>query len=192
MSSLSTICDSELVVLLKQDSKEAYTEIYDRYHGILYAFSYKKLNDREEAKDLIHELFLSLWERRNLLDVKIGLAAYLFTAVRNRVLNLIKHKKVSSVYVESFQLYMVNNQIAADEVLQQKELTAFIEKEIQALPYKMRMVFELSRKDHYTRVEIAQELNLSEETVKSHMHHALKILRVKLGSMFFLIFLIYP
>ncbi|WP_069658881.1 RNA polymerase sigma factor [Arcticibacter eurypsychrophilus] len=192
MPFLSSISDSELVVLLKQDSKEAYTEIYDRYHGILYAFAYKKLNDREEAKDLIHELFLLLWERRSFLDVKLGLSAYLFTAVRNRVLNLIKHKKISSAYVESFQQYMDNNLFAADELLQQKELTAFIEKEIQALPYKMRQVFELSRKDHYSRGEIAQELNLSEETVKSHMHHAIKILRAKLGSMFFLIFLIYP
>lgn len=192
MSSSSIISDSELVILLTQGSNEAYTEIYDRYHSILYAFAYKKLSDREEAKDLVHELFLSLWERRNLLDLKVGLMSYLFTAVRNRVLNLIKHKKVSSAYVESFQRYMDNNQIAADELLQQKELAAFIEREIQALPYKMRLVFELSRKGHYTRLEIAEELNLSEETVKSHMHHALKILRVKLGSLFFLVFLMYP
>ena len=190
MACLSAISDSELLVLLRQDSKEAYTEIYDRFHGILYAFAYKKLNDREEARDLIHELFLSLWERRDLLEVKTGLQAYLFTAVRNKVLNLIKHKKVSFAYVESFQSYLDGSQTAVDELLQQKELIAFIEKEIQALPYKMRLVFELSRKDHYSRVEIAKELNLSEETVKSHMHHAIKILRVKLGSMFFLIFLI--
>jgi RNA polymerase sigma factor (sigma-70 family) len=67
-------------------------------------------------------------------------------------------------------------------------LHQFIEKQIAELPPKTRLVFEMSRKTNLSRKEIAEELQISEETVKSHMHGALKALRVKLGALFFLLF----
>jgi RNA polymerase sigma factor (sigma-70 family) len=70
-------------------------------------------------------------------------------------------------------------------------LLALIEKEIEALSPKMRQVFEMSRNTTLSRKEIAAELNLSEETVKSHIHHALKTLKTKLGPLFTLLFIFY-
>ncbi len=189
MPSYSKFLDIQLIALLKEGNEVAYTEIYERYNALLYIYAYKRLNDREEAKDVIHELFLHLWERRDSIELTSGLAAYLYTSVRNKILDLIKHKKVSERYIESFQNYIDASQYSTDSLLHYKEVSALIDKEIEALPYKMQQVFKLSRIDNYTRKEIATELNLSEETVKSHMHHALKILRIKLGSLFFIIFL---
>ncbi|MNX69237.1 RNA polymerase sigma factor [compost metagenome] len=94
-----------------------------------------------------------------------------------------KHKKVSQRYLESFQTYLDTEQNATDYLVRHNELSSLIEKEIAGLPHKMREVFELSRKTNLSRKEIAAELNLSEQTVKSHMHHALKILKAKLGPM---------
>lgn len=187
MSNYSEFSDSDLMALLKDGDQIAYTEIYQRYNASLYVYAYKRLNDREEAKDVIHELFLSLWERRYSIELTTGLAAYLYTSVRNKILDLIKHNKISERYIESFQNYIDAGECSTDGLLEYKELSALIEKEIAALPYKMQQVFRLSRKDNYSRKDIARELNLSEQTVKSHMHHALKILRVKLGSLFFLV-----
>lgn len=181
--------DSELVALLREGDSLAYTEIYSRYKELLYIFAYKRLRDREEARDLIHELFLSVWHKRSELYLHSALSAYLYISVRNRVIDIIAHKNLSSRYVQSFENYVAsgyNNN--TDHHVRQKELASLIKREIDNLPSKMRRVFELSRKEYYTRKQIAEELEISEETVKSHMHVALKILRVKLSSLLSLIF----
>ncbi|WEK21758.1 MAG: RNA polymerase sigma-70 factor [Candidatus Pedobacter colombiensis] len=179
--------DTELVDLLKSGNRTAFTEIFNRYQSLLYIFAYKKIGDREEAKDLIHELFLTFWEKRDILNISGGVPAYLFTILKNRIFDLYKHKKVSQRYLETFQKYLDTEQNATDYLVRHNELANLIEKEIANLPYKMREVFELSRKTNLSRKEIATTLSLSEQTVKSHMHHALKILKTKLGSLVILV-----
>ncbi len=184
--------DTELIGLLKSGDKTAFTEIFNRYQSLLYIFAYKRIGEREEAKDLIHELFLTLWEKRESLNISGSLPAYLFTILKNKIFDLYKHKKVSQRYLDAFQNYLNTNQNASDYLVRHNDLSAVIEKEIAALPARMREVFELSRKTNLSRKEIASELNLSEQTVKSHMHHALRILKTRLGVFMILLFLTYP
>ncbi|PTT02178.1 RNA polymerase sigma-70 factor [Pedobacter sp. HMWF019] len=181
--SLNAFSDAELAVLLAEGDALAYTEIYKRYSAVLCVFAYKRLDNREEARDLVHELFLALWRKRTDINITVTLSTYLFTAVRNRMLDLISHKQVSSRYIESFQNYCLNTEnYSADHLVRHNQLHALIEREIAALPPKMRQVFEFSRKSSYNRKEIAAELGLSEQTVKSHLQHAVKILKLKLGA----------
>lgn len=189
MLDYSNYKDEELSELLKSGDAKAYTEIYERYKRQLYLFAYKRLGNREEVRDLIHEIFLSLWVNHENLSLKYTLTTYLHSAVRNKILDILAHKKVSVKYIESFNLYKETEQEFTDHGIRRKDLEAIIEKEIEALPYKMRQVFNLSRRSFYTRKQIAEELGLSEQTVKSHMQHALKILKLKLGSMLILAFL---
>lgn len=183
MKTLSALSDAELAALLADGDAHAYTEIYNRYSAVLCVFAYKRLNNREEARDLVHELFLCLWRKRAEINVTVTLSTYLFTAVRNRMLDLISHKQVSSRYIDSFQNYCANiENHSADHLVRHNQLLALIEREIAALPPKMRQVFEFSRKLSYNRKEIAAELGLSEQTVKSHLQHAVKILKLKLGT----------
>jgi len=189
MADVSSNTDPELVALLKEGNQAAYTEIYDRYNGLLYVFAYKRLQDREEAKDLIHELFLKLWADHQDLDLNINVAAYLYTALRNRIINLIAHQKVATRYIDSFQFYLDglgNNN--TDHLVRHNEMLAFIETEIANLNPRTQLVFELSRNSNLTRREIAEKMGISEETVKSHMHTALKILKAKLGPLFPVLF----
>lgn len=181
--------DQELLFLLKEGEHAAFTEIYNRYNGLLYVFTYKRLKSREEAKDLIHELFLGLWTNRKALNANTILPAYLYTVARNKIINLISHQKIATRYIDSFQSYldeMCSNN--TDYLVRHNELSAFIEAEIANLPPRMQLVFELSRKTNLSRKEIADQLNVSEETIKSQMHSALKILKVKLGTLFVLVF----
>lgn len=184
--------DTELIGLLKSGDKTAFTEIFNRYQSLLYIFAYKRIGEREEAKDLIHELFLTLWEKRESLNISGSLPAYLFTILKNKIFDLYKHKKVSQRYLDAFQNYLDTNQNGSDYLVRHNDLSAVIEKEIAALPARMREVFELSRKTNLSRKEIASELNLSEQTVKSHMHHALRILKTRLGVFMILLFLTHP
>jgi len=175
---------------LKSGDHVAFTEIYNRYKGLLYIHAYKMLRDEEEAKDVLHELFAALWARGKDLVLHTSLSNYLYSAVRNRVLDVVSHKQVESVYLESLQHFMEEGDCITDHLLREKDLAAIIEREIAALPAKMREVFELSRKANLTHKEIAEQLKISEQTVKKQVSNALKILRVKLGVLVYLVFLL--
>ena len=191
MLSYGTLSDQQLASLLRDGDRAAFTEIYHRYKALLYIFAYKRIGQREEARDIIHELFLSLWTKHNTLEINTGLAPYLYTAVRNRIIDGIARQKNASRYIDSFQEYIDSANNTTDHLARHNQLLALIEKEIEALSPKMRQVFEMSRNTTLSRKEIAAELNLSEETVKSHIHHALKTLKTKLGPLFTLLFIFY-
>ena len=189
MNSYARYSDMELADLLKEGDQQAYTAIYDRYKTLLYIFTLRRLGDREESKDLISDLFTAIWSNHSTITLKSSLSAYLYTSARNRIIDLITHKQVQSRYIDSFQGYLDQGEDNADHLVRSKELTALIDLEISALPIKMREVFLLSRETYLSRAEIAIKLGISEETVKSHMHHAIKILKARLNSFFFIVFL---
>ncbi|TCC92182.1 RNA polymerase sigma-70 factor [Pedobacter frigiditerrae] len=178
--------DTELIELLKSEDALAYTIIYNKYFDVLYLQAYQKLRDKEEAQDLLHELFAQLWNKRNSLVINSSLSGYLYTAVRNKVLDVISHQEVESKYIKSLQGYIEQGYCITDHNIREKQLSALIESGIASLPPKMREVFNLSRKDKLSHKEIAAQLNLSEQTVKKQINNALKILRSKLGMMLFI------
>ncbi|WP_461791650.1 RNA polymerase sigma factor [Pedobacter sp.] len=183
------ISDHDLVLLLRQGNEGAYTEIYNRYKWLLHAHAYKKLGDRDATNDVIQELFTNLWIKREDIVLMSTLSAYLYTAIRNRVLNIIEHREVESKYIDSLSDFATQYTGGTDHLVRKNQLSAIIEKEIAALPPKMREVFELSRKSHLSHKEIAKKLQISEETVKKQMKNALKELRNRLGPLLYLILL---
>src|SRR5690606_5387963 len=98
-------------------------------------------------------------------------------------------QKVSTKYIESLNTYIKNiSDNTTDFLVRHKKLHQVIEEEIANLNPKTRKVFELSRKENLSRKEIAEELGIAEETVKSHIHTALKILKIKLGDLYLFLF----
>jgi len=184
MSDYRSCNDIELTGLLKSGDQRAFAEIYNRYKRLLYLFAYKRLGEREEVTDIVQDVFLSLWQNHEHIEISYTLNTYLHSAVRNKIVDKLARRQVSQRYIETFELYRAAASSTTDHLVRSKELEAIIEKEIAALPPKMRQVFELSRKTHLTRAEIAAELDLSEQTVKSHVQHALKILKVQLKNNF--------
>lgn len=189
MADYSTYTDEALLPIMQVGNQAAYAEIYNRFQGPLYIFAYSRLKDREEAKDIVHELFLKLWTEREHLKITGRLSVYLYTAARNRIINVITHQQVATRYIDSFLSYIEQvDYKSADHLARHNELQAFIQKEIDNLHPRMREVFELSRNSSLSRKEIAEKLGISEQTVKSHMHAALKLLKVRLGNLFYLVF----
>ncbi|MCC8424298.1 RNA polymerase sigma factor [Mucilaginibacter sp. UR6-11] len=175
--------DQELAVLLKEGNHDAFLEIYVRYYSLLYIFAYKKLNCREETKDVIQEVFIALWTCHEHFSLTTSLSAYLYSAVRNRSMNVFSRKKMEDKYLQSLQGFLSQYEAGADYQIREKDIALTIEKGIADLPCKMREIFELSRKEHLTYKEIAQSLDISEHTVSTQVKRALKVLRVKLGML---------
>jgi RNA polymerase sigma-70 factor (ECF subfamily) len=188
MVTYSALSDQELITLLKDGDKTAFTEIYGRFFGVLYVFVHKKLKDEGDAKDIVQDLFTNIWIKRESLSFSGALSAYLYTAVRNKMLDVIGHKDYENRYIQSLQGFMDQEQIQSDFLIREKQLAALIEQEIDALPAKMREVFLLSRRANMSYKEIALQLDLSEQTVRSHVKHALKILRIRLGLFVYLVY----
>lgn len=186
MSTLKLLSDKELVDLFKSGNHGAYEEIYNRYHAILYIHAFKRLQEREECRDIIQELFTNLWLKRNELEFNGHLSGYLYTSVRNKIFDLLAKSKLKASYINSIQAFsrVYTN---ADNLARQNQLKIIIDQEIAALPKRTREIFELSRKGYFTHREISEQLGISEQTVKSTINNALRVLRVKLGTMFFLL-----
>lgn len=184
------VTDNDLINHIRQGSNGAFEEVYDRYWGMMYIHAYKMLKDEDDAKDVVQELFTNLWANCSALELRVSLKAYLHTALRNRILNLFNSQKVRNSYVESLSLYFQEQHLVAEERFREKELGHIIEQEISNLPEKMRNVFELSRKKHLSHKEIAAELQISDKTVKKQINNAIKILKLKISYLFFLLIFI--
>jgi len=191
MAVLSSLSDQELLSLLREDNHAAYTEIYNRYSGVLYLHAYNRLRDREESKDLLQELFTTIWNNRKDLDIRSTLSGYLYRAVMNRVFKYFSRKQTEEKYIGSIQESVNSGDCITDHLVRQNQLAGIIEKEIDALPPKMREIFVMSRKERLSHKEIAEQLGLAESTVKKQVNNALKILRGKLGLFTYLLFLLF-
>lgn len=177
MSAYSIYNDQELAVLLNRGDRFAFTEIYNRYFELLYLHALKKLKDEQEAEDLIHDLFVALWERPPEINFNVNLPAYLYRAVKNKVINALAHRHIKTNYLESLQEYIDAGLHTTDEAVIVRDLAEQIEKEVNRMPKKMREVFQLSRNSNLSHKEIAEQLGISDKTVKKQVGNAIKILK---------------
>lgn len=144
MKDLRSASDHELVALLKGADHAAFTEIYNRYSvPVLYQIN-QMLRDRESSRDLLQDLFVALWNKPENLQTDANLRAYLYVAARNRVFDLIEKGKVRNDYLSAVAAYASEVSLDTLNELDERELSRNIQKEIDALPPKMREVFELS------------------------------------------------
>lgn len=185
--------DEELVVLLNKSNHDAFKVIHERYYGLLYRHAFHKftyLRDKQEVEDILQDLFIKLWENRMEIDPSTSFKAYLYTNLKNRVLNDLAKKKVRQEYLNHLQHLILHQDavMTTDHMVREKELIALIEKEVHALPPKMRMAFEMSRNQHLSYDEIAEQLNISPHTARTQVRNVLRILKVKLPNFIFSIF----
>lgn len=190
MTGYSEASDLLLSSLIKQGDKSAYTEIFERYSTVMYVYAKNLVRDADEAEDLVQDIFASLWYKSSSLELKGSLASYLYSAVRYRFIDLVAKKKVRTDYAETLQTLVDEGDYSTDSYINEKELLALIEKEVAKLPEKMREVFQLSRNAGLSHREIAEQLSVSEKTVKNHINHALRILRTKFELALIIIYLL--
>jgi RNA polymerase sigma-70 factor (family 1) len=176
--------DSRLIDELRNGSSEAFVELYDKYWEKLYYVCYKRIGSQEETEDIIHELFLDLWKRREDLEIKTSFAAYLFTSLKYKIFRLIDSKTVRNKYMERIDGDEPASADSLERELDFNELYDFIEERIENLPERCRLIFRMSRSENLTADEIAASLDISPNTVQNQITKAKKILKNELKKLF--------
>ncbi|WP_280527409.1 RNA polymerase sigma-70 factor [Cyclobacterium qasimii] len=181
------------MVLLKKGDRDAFNCIYGRYWKELFLCAIKKLGEKEEAEDLIQDLFVSIWMKRNDFEIKSSLKAYLFTALKYKIINHFEHKTVRRKHLESLKDELEALEDATSNALVAEEVEKSIEIGVNKLSPKVKLVYQLSREENLSLDEIAEKLAVSKQTVKNQISKALKILKAHLnhGYFWFLIWMIF-
>lgn len=183
--------DHELIALLKADNQVALKHIYDKYWRSLYLSAYSVLKDNDQAQDIVQDVLLQLWIRKNKVEIE-KLGSYLFTAVRYKVLSYIKFADHRKVFIEEGDLEQLAGIEEQHNNLEINDINNLLELGISALPERCRQIFILSRKELLSNKEIAERLGITVKAVESQMTIALKQLRTKMGDFFFLTVIITP
>ena len=171
--------DQKLLEELQLGDRAAFTELFNRYWKKLLAISYTYTKDHSSAEEIVQEVFIGLWNRRDQLNIKT-LEPYLATAVKFSVFKSIHQQKRRE------ELAMLNYQtelVALDEEkIHAKFLQEYIDGIVEQLPEKCRLVFKYSRNDGLSIPEIAAEMDIAEKTVEAHLTKALKTIKKDLNN----------
>ena len=173
----------DLIRNIKKGDKRSLELIFRRLYPRLCTYAQKFIHDINDAEEIVQELFYTVWKHRDRLDENQSLQSYLFTAVKNRSLNLLESRKSKSKrdellwYLYSQQSTDNNN---AHQALLASDLEESIVIAVEHLPKECKKIFELSRFEGLKYQEIAQRLNISLKTVETQMSRALFKLRVEL------------
>jgi RNA polymerase sigma-70 factor, Bacteroides expansion family 1 len=180
----SSHTDQTLLQQISQNDQAAFTAIYHRYWKLLFREAMNVLRAQKEAEDCVQELFISLWKRRESVTVNTSLKAYLQTAIRYKCIDRMEQQMVQGGYLKDFADFQLQYQAvpSVEDDLYARELAATIDGLMVKMPDKMREVYRLSRHGVLSHREIAERLNISEETVKKQIYLALKILKSHLGN----------
>ncbi|MEJ2883211.1 RNA polymerase sigma factor [Pedobacter sp. GR22-6] len=177
MNAYSAYTDQELVFLLKEGDRFAFTEVYDRYSALLIKFAANKLYDLDDCKDLIQDLFVNLWTEREHKQFSGELKAYLYAVTRHKIIDKIRKnvtREEYSMVVQSLKEHAIYN---PEKDIDAKELEKVISLAIEQLPPRVKEIYKLSRNEYMSISEIATQLNISDQTVKNQLSTAMKSLR---------------
>lgn len=172
--------DTELLQLLQANDEEAFTVLYHRYATLLYKYAAARITHAEDAEELVQNLFLWLWEKREQLAHVDPLKAYLYSAIRHRVADHFAHQAVRQKHREhiiNFETFSANPTEAQANL---HDLERLIEQRIATLPANCQTAFRLSRQQHLTIAEVAERMQLSTGTVENYITQALRELRSSL------------
>lgn len=165
---------------VREYDDHAFEQLFKTYFKALHSYASVMLSHDSYAEEIVQNLFMKFWERRELLNVQVSLKAYLYKCVHNECLNYLKHKKIRARYQEHAVFTIEDHGENTSSGLALRELRERLQLALNELPEQCRTIFQMSRFEELKYREIAEALGLSVKTVENQMGKALKILRLKL------------
>jgi RNA polymerase sigma-70 factor (ECF subfamily) len=175
--------DNELLLLLREGDKDAFTAIYNRYYHFLYLIANKYLKNSFMAEDIVQSTFLKLWEMHRVVTIQISLKNFLYTILKHKVLNEIRNN--NTAIEKNYELAKMLPE-SDDELLIQienKEMLNLFYQTINQLSEQKKQVCLLKLRGNLSNQEIADLMHISVPTVKTHYAQAVKLLQARLSRM---------
>lgn len=190
MKNTTLLSEQILIAELKQGSKKAFDQIYRMYARRLLAYCLQYVKCKEDAEEIVQDVFIHLWHYREKIRQEETLRSLLFIMSKNYVINAFRSTVNSPIYEDyvNFQ-----NELSIDNInqsLHYKEFVVYLRRQLKLLPSTQQRVIELSKFSCFTNKEIAEKLSLSEQTVKNQLSAGLKALRELLGKEMLICFLL--
>ncbi|MDB5136956.1 MAG: polymerase subunit sigma-70 [Mucilaginibacter sp.] len=179
---LADCFDIELLDELKENNISAFNTIYHNYSRSIYLYLLDKLKDHELCNDVLQDIFVTIWEKRDTLIIDTSLKAYLYQAARFKIVDIYRRDVKFKKYLSEFADQIMADHFTIINRIDQKNKLTEIEMAINNLPERMKEIFILSRFEHQTTRDIASKTNLSPQTVKNQISKALRILRINYMS----------
>ena len=177
----------ELVERIRRGDAGAFRELFESCFEPLRRYAYRMLRSREEAEDVVHDVFLRVWRQRDRLEPACSLRAYLFAAARNRALDRLRRRRMEEGWSDAEAASATGEQADAeanaDAALEIEETADAIRRAVEALPLRQRQVITLRWRRQMSYAEIAAELKIAEKTVGIHVGRALRRLRAMLAPL---------
>lgn len=159
--------DRQLVERLRTGDALAYRSLYLIYHKRLYAFAYSYFKSREISGEIVHDVFVKIWEWRERLDEKYSFNSFIFTTARNIIIDTLRKYSVEQLYRKELQYRLDTLHNRTEDELTFADYEAVARQAVEKLPRKRQVIFTLSRQHHMSYAEIAQSLGISQKTVKT-------------------------
>ena len=172
-----------LVKALKEGNQLAFSIVYKTYAAQTFSLAFKYLLNKELAEDAVQNLFLKLWLKKEEIDETKPINRYLFTMLKNDLLNTLRDSKKNNYLLEdclSMVLELEDN--SQNENLKQEQMN-IIQQALEQLSPQRRKVFEMKVSGKYSNQEIADKLNLSINTIKFQYSQSLKQIRATVGEL---------
>ncbi len=170
-------------MLIQKDDRVAFYHIYERYSKRLYGFVLRYIKQKEDAEEIVQEVFVKIWESRNKIDAYSSFESFLFTIAYNTTISLLRKRSNEKKYLEYLKSLQqsANSPDLIDEI-QFNELNDRVQSLLNELTPRQKEIFKLSREEGLTHDEIARKLDISVNTVKKHMSNTLALLKSQIDS----------
>ena len=183
--------DEQLMLEIKAGNMVAYDALYRKYSKKLYKFSLSILKSSEEAENTIQDVFLNLWENRHEIEKNSSIKSYVFTVTYNSAISLLRKKTSEKRFIEYLKTLQHPDHESVIPQIEYDEFSAKLDQVINALPVRQKEIYLMHREEGLKYQEIAEKLNISVNTIETHMSRALKTIRERLGNYSLLLVLFY-
>jgi RNA polymerase sigma-70 factor (ECF subfamily) len=185
--------DVGVVIAVREGSETAFRKVYDTYSARLYNFAYRFLKNPELCEEIVQETMISLWITRARLNEAYPLGAYLYTITRRLSLNMLRNLATSQMAFDQVRQSALVFHNETENTIIFSDLSCAADALVTKLPAKQQEAFRLSRYQGLSHKQIAEQMNLSENTIQNHISAALKKLQAQFreSDIFFFIFLFF-
>ncbi|HEX9826741.1 MAG TPA: RNA polymerase sigma-70 factor [Flavobacteriaceae bacterium] len=166
-----------LVLELKSGNEKAFQKLFDTYRNVLYKYSYSMVGTKPYAEEIVQDVFLKVWLKRETLNPELSFKSFLFTITRNKTITFLKRAAKSEKIREEIFYNSQKFANTTDLHIREKEVDNIKKEALDLLPPRRRLIFEMSRNEGKSYEEIATELGISQNTVRNQMSMALETLR---------------